>query len=152
MFAQRFDSLLHRKSDVKARNSGVRSFGRSCPRLNSVPLFLHRRNIKQFAEGSPVLKWVVRQWRKVAVISQNRQQQGAPGWLPNRANKFTSRLVAYTALQIIGYFATDILADSIRAVSMPRSALYRHFAWNEFFISGFLALFFEQSIQSDIHP
>lgn len=47
----------------------------------------------------------------MAVISQNRQWQGAPGWLPNRANKFTSRLVAYAALQIIGYFATDILAS-----------------------------------------
>lgn len=46
----------------------------------------------------------------MAVISQNRQRQGVPGWLPNRANKFTSRLAAYTALQIIGYFAIDILA------------------------------------------
>lgn len=52
----------------------------------------------------------------MAVISQNRQQQGAPGWLPNRANKFTSRLVAYTVLQIIGYFAIDILARELSAL------------------------------------
>lgn len=45
----------------------------------------------------------------MAVISQNRQQQGVPGWLPDRANKFTSRLVACTTLRIIGYFATDVL-------------------------------------------
>lgn len=60
----------------------------------------------------------------MAVISQNRQRQGAPGWLPNRANKFTSRLVAYTALQIIGYFATDILVRNIDALCT--NAPYSH--------------------------
>lgn len=65
----------------------------------------------------------------MAVISQNRQRQGAPGWLPNRANKFTSRLVAYTALQIIGYFATDILARNIdilctTVINTPSVAFY----------------------------
>lgn len=59
----------------------------------------------------------------MAVISQNRQRQGAPGWLPNRANKFTSRLVAYAALQIIGYFATDILVKNIDALRCGRHLL-----------------------------